>query len=568
MNRSRQTLLIVAAVLTTAAVFLAVSGGLRTTVGGLRISARSPLPVAVLALVAVAGWIGFAQRARALGSDLDDLFAVVSRRALLLITVVAIMAALMAAAFATRSVAGADASGYVSEAAMLGRGTLVYVDDLADLRRGFDAYLTSPLGWRPSSETEQVPTYPPGLPLLMAIPHAVAGVDGASAVVVVSAALAVMSTGLIAVRLGGGLAGILASVLLAFTPVFLHQAIQPMSDVPVTAAWTLCFLLLQRGGRSDTLAGIACAAAVLIRPNLAPLAMVPLWMAERRVAFAGPVAVAGLGLAALQQVSYGSPFRSGYGATDELFALSNIVPNAGRYAGWMLATAPLTFVGLLGAFRLRRDARARGMLVFAALVIVAYLVYAVFDDWTYLRFLLPASAMFAAFSAAEMVAWLDRVPAVFRLVAAFLAILGMAATGVATARTRDAFKLADQLARVDQVAAFVRSETPAAAVVVAGEQSGSMRYATGRSIVRWEAATPESFGASLSALDRASRPVVIVLDAFEESLFRARLSAVPAAALDWPPAVDAGSSRRTRVWRVADRERFLRGERIDTLRIP
>ena len=526
------------------------------------------MPVAIAALVAAAAWAALAQKARALQSDLDDLFAAVSRRAWPLIAGVSILAALTAGAFATRSVAGADASGYVSEAAMLGRGALVFVDDLADLRRGFDAYLTSPLGWRPSSETTQVPTYPPGLPLLMALPHAAAGVAGASAVVVISAALAVMSTGLLAVRLGGGLAGLLASVLLAFTPVFLHQAIQPMSDVPVTAAWMLCFLWLQEGGRRDALAGLACAVAVLIRPNLAPLAIVPLWMAQRRLAFAVPVAVAGLGLAALQQVWYGSPFRSGYGATDELFALSNVVPNVGRYAGWMFATAPLTFVGVLGAFRLRHDARARGILAFAALVITAYLVYAVFDDWTYLRFLLPASAVFAVFAAAELAAWVDRTPSAFRLVAVFLVLLGCAATGAATARSRDTFKLADQLARIDQVAEFLRKETPATAVVVAGEQSGAMRYATGRSIVRWEAATPDSFRASLSALEHASRPVVIVLDAFEENLFRARLSAVPAAALDWPPIVDAGSARRTRVWRVDDRERFLRGERIDTLRIP
>ena len=402
----------------------------------------------------------------------------------------------------------------------------------------------------------------------MALPHAVAGVDGASAVVVASAALAVVSAGMLAVRLGGGMAGILASVLLAFTPVFLHQAIQPMSDVPVTAAWLLCFVLLNAGGRTDALAGLACAAAVLIRPNLAPLAIVPFWMAERRLAFAVPVAAAGLGLAALQQAWYGSPFRSGYGATDELFAVSNIAPNAGRYVGWMLDVAPLTFVGMPGAFRLRHDARARGMLVFAVLVIVAYLVYAVFDDWTYLRFLLPASAVFAVFAAVEIAAWLDRVPSPIRLVALFLAILGTAATGVVSARTRDTFKLADQLTRVDHVAEFVRTQTPATAVVVSGEQSGSMRYATGRSIVRWEAATSESLGASLSALEHASRPVFIVLDAFEDNLFRSKFSAVPAAALDWPPAVDAGSARRTRVWRVADRERFLRGERIDTQRIP
>ena len=54
----------------------------------------------------------------------------------------------------------------------------------------------------------QVPTYPPGLPLLMAVPHAVAGIDGATAVVIASAAVAVWATGMIA----GGVAGIMAAI--------------------------------------------------------------------------------------------------------------------------------------------------------------------------------------------------------------------------------------------------------------------------------------------------------------------------------------------------------------------
>ena len=81
-----------------------------------------------------------------------------------------------AGVFATRSAAGADASGYISESAMLSSGRLFQADELADLRRGHDPYLTSPLGWRPAGDDRQAPTYPPGLPLLMAIPHAIAGV--------------------------------------------------------------------------------------------------------------------------------------------------------------------------------------------------------------------------------------------------------------------------------------------------------------------------------------------------------------------------------------------------------
>ncbi len=75
----------------------------------------------------------------------------------------------------------------------------------------------------------------------MAIPHKLAGINGATAVVIASAAIAAWATGMIA----GGAAGIIAALLLALSPSFLYQSIQPMSDVPVTAAWMLCFLLLR-----------------------------------------------------------------------------------------------------------------------------------------------------------------------------------------------------------------------------------------------------------------------------------------------------------------------------------
>ena len=102
-----------------------------------------------------------------------------------------------------------------------------------------------------------------------------------------------------------------------------------MSDVPVTAAWMLCFAARASRQRRSW-AGVACAIAVLIRPNLAPLAIVPFLLVDKRIAFAMPVAIAGVFLAFVQWFWYGSPFRSGYGPAEELFALSNIGANTYR----------------------------------------------------------------------------------------------------------------------------------------------------------------------------------------------------------------------------------------------
>lgn len=547
---------------------LAASGGFRTTVGGLRISVRSPLPIAIAALAAGAAWFLFAKRARSIDADLEAAWRGCQRHVAIAVAV-ALVSAMIAGVYATRSAAGADASGYISEAAMWTRPALFTRDLLASDLAGADGWLTTPLGWRPATPGLQSPTYPPGLPLLMALPHAIAGVTGASMVVIASAAIAVVATALLAFQLGGSIAAVIAAVLLAFTPVFMHHSIQPMSDVPVTAAWMLCFLLVTRRGASlDALAGIACAMAIVIRPNLAPLAIVPLIMARQRIAFSIPVAVAGILLATLQSIWYGSPLRSGYGSTEELFAISNVIPNASRYVNWLIATSPILLVSLLGFVRLRRDRHTQALFAFVVMVVGSYLVYAVFDDWSYLRFLLPALAIMAAFTAVALASWIERWPAPARAPVLFVLLLAVAAYGLWSARAHDTFRLADQLRRVAQVADYINADVPPSAVIVAGEQSGSMRYYADRPILRWESATPESLARAMTTLEQSRRPIYIVLDAWEDGLFRQKFSTLPGGALDWPPMLDAGTSHRTRLWKLSDREKFLGGEKLSTIRLP
>jgi hypothetical protein len=593
----------VAVLLAAAAVLLAVSGGVRATVGGLRISARSPLPASVAALAAVGAWWLLARRARAVTSDLEAACAALDRRSRIFVIAIAVLTAAVSAVFATASASGADASGYLSEAAQWASGHLFYREPLATIVGAGDPWLTTPLGWRPSAMPGvQSPTYPPGLPLLMALPHAVGGTAAAVWVVTVAAAFAVIATGFLAVRLAGGIAGVVAAVAIATSPVFLFQSVQPMSDVPVTAAWMLVWVLLmgpgvgpafarpgtselrrglaeaafgREGGNRESgvgsaLAGIACAVAVLIRPNLAPLAAVPLfaigWNVRRLVAFSIPVAVAGLALMWLQWQWYGSPFRSGYGAADELFALSNIGANASRYFGWLNATSPVLVLAPIGVMYAWRHAQARAMAAFAALVVAAYLVYAVFDVWSYLRFLLPAMAVAAVFTGAAIAAALTAAPAGPRLVGTTVVVIGLAGYGVSQARTLDTFRLAGQQRRVAQAADYLKASLPPDAVVVAGEQSGALRYYTNRSILRWESASPESLSVALATLAAEGRTVVIALDAWEGEPFRAKFAGLATVSLEWPPAFEGGSSPRTRVWRLADRDRFRRGEQVTTQR--
>jgi hypothetical protein len=207
-------------------------------------------------------------------------------------------------------------------------------------------------------------------------------------------------------------------------------------------------------------------------------------------------------------------------------------------------------------------------MAFALLVVAAYLIYAVFEHWSYLRFLLPAMAVFAILAAIELAALIERRPVAVRFPIFVALVLGIVAHGLFVARSFDAFKLNDQFRRVQQVAEAITHTAPPEAVIIAGEQSGSMRYYTGLSILRWEAATPDTLPKAVEILLKAERPIYIVLDAWEMQLFRAKFADFGPAELDWPPMLEAGSSHRSLAWNLADRWRFQLGQRINTVRIP
>jgi hypothetical protein len=591
---SRRSLLACAAATLVVAVLLAVSGGFRFTVGGLRVSARSPMAPAIAALAMLAAWAWLASRRHEAESDLAAFWSGLDRSAWTIVAGLAAVSAGMAMAFGTFTAAGADASGYLSQAAMWATGRLGLSDRLP-LMAGWppDAGMSAPLGWNASLERGwQVPTYGPGLPLLMAMPHAMGGPLAACLVVAVSAAIAVIATGSIAVRLAGRPAAIVAAVTLATCPAFIFQSVQPMSDVPVTAAWMVCWALAIRSGdgsrhppspgfggtgTANVLpAGIACAVAVLIRPNLAPLAIVPLVFVlrtanrERRIAeglgFAIPVALSGLFLAWLQWHWYGSPFRSGYGTVEQLYSFTLVGTNATRYATWLISTSPILLLALAGVW-IRREAATWALAAFAALNAAAYLVYFAFNEWSYLRFLMPALAIASVFTGVAVAALVERVGVSGHAGVLLAAALVTAGVGVARARSLGSFRLADAHRRVLQMDRYLDSALPPQAVVIAGEQSGAVRFDTGRAIIRWEAASPDDLAQVLAVLEGSGRPVWVVLDVWEEPLVRAKFSGLDAAALDWPPVVDAGDANRTRAWSISDRGRYLKGARLVTDRL-
>jgi 4-amino-4-deoxy-L-arabinose transferase-like glycosyltransferase len=201
-----------------------------------------------------------------------------------------------------------------------------------------------PLGYNLAADRESmVPIYAAGLPLVMALFERLGGPAAVFWVVPLLGGVAVGSTWLLARLVAGRLAGALAAVALAASPAFLLQlTAAPMSEVPATAWWTLALALLfsRRAGAAPG-AGLAAGLAILTRPNLVALALVAavllLWRARgsplrrrRLLLFCGPVVVACLAVAAINDRQYGSPLESGYDVRG-LYGFEHALPNLVHY---------------------------------------------------------------------------------------------------------------------------------------------------------------------------------------------------------------------------------------------
>jgi hypothetical protein len=100
------------------------------------------------------------------------------------------------------------------------------------------------------------------------------------------------------------------------------------------------------------------------------------------------------------------------------------------------------------------------------------------------------------------------------------------------------------------------------------QQSGSLRYYGHRSTVRWDALSPAELDRAMHALDTNGYELYIALEDWEEPMFRSRFAEMAdVGALDWPPLVECVNSPRVRIYRVADRSRYVAGERLVTTQI-
>jgi dolichyl-phosphate-mannose-protein mannosyltransferase len=450
---------------------------------------------------------------------------------------VAALTCLLGLSYGTYVAAGADTYGYVSQADLWLKGSLITPIPLASEGRWRDAdWALTPLGYRPAlREGFMVPVYPIGLPLTMAAVKSAIGNWGAFVVSPVCGALLVWLTYVFGRTLHRPETGLLAAIALAASPVFLFYLMVPMSDLPVTAWWvTAAVLALSPQSRWRLLmAGGATALAVLTRPNLvvliAPMAvLVTRGAADNgsrfaRLAWYGiPGAAGALGVAVANTALYGSPLQSGYGSVAALYSPRYTWSNLAQFTAWMLRTqTPFIFLALFA-----RRWYARWCLAFALCVLACYLWYLPFDNWTYLRFLLPAIPMLLVAASETFVTAVRRYALPNGVVLAAALILVCAGLW----QGRAAFTIGRVEARYRAASDVVRT-LPANAVVISNLHSGSIRAYANRMTLRYEWLGADQYAEALRTLREHGHPLYALLDGAEVADFRERYRRV--ADLSW-----------------------------------
>jgi hypothetical protein len=408
---------------------------------------------------------------------------------------------------------GSDSSGYVNAARLLATGhTREPIRGLARLGLSADfAPVFTPLGYTASREPgAMVPSYPPGLPVHMALASLLAGWSRGPFLVSPVAALACL--GLLyalgrELRLPSALA-LAGCAILAFAPTFVFQALQPMSDVPATA-WALAAVVAAYRARAGSslwaiAAGAAFGIGVLVRPTnalvLLPLLVVLPYRAKSWLSFAAGGIPFGVFHFLYSAAAFGSPWTTGYQSVlSDGMALANFPARARHYGYWtarlLSPWIPLGWLAVAADHRASRRDRAVLLTWFAAFFLF-YSFYAPYEAWWYTRFLLPA---FPALILGALVAARDFVlPPVSRAKRWRIALVGVLVIGALAFELRfvgkqrvHKFYKGERI--YPQACELAQRRVPANGIVVSMQMSGALHYYTDATYAMWNWLLPERF---------------------------------------------------------------------------
>jgi hypothetical protein len=440
--------------------------------------------------------------------------------------------------FLVPTIGGADSYGYVSASRLIASGRLIEPAPIAEwLSAPNRLALASPLGWTPSPDGSGIaPSFPIGVSAIMALFFSIGGSAAVFFVAPVMGAITLWLVYRLTREWFDVETALFATAMVAWNPLFITYAKQPMSDVPAAMWVTLALLLAVRSTTATAfLAGLAAGAAVITRPALLVAAAVIPLAAHRGASPLRRAAAAAMGLAigvmvqmAIQNHLFGSPFSTGYGSAATLFSITNVTTNLGIFLrhGWAVLGA-LWIPGLIiGVFSARPEPRWKPAAVFVA-VMLPYLFYLPFDHWETLRFLLPGIVPLTVVVAEGLIhiARVSRKPAVATtVIIAFMAII--AARSEQLMRASSVWDIASVEARYPLAADWVKVNTPPDSVLLANQHSGSLRWYGGRQTLRWDFVEPAQLAAVIQELQSRGATVYAALEGDEVAMFDRRFAGV------------------------------------------
>ncbi|MBK5258522.1 MAG: glycosyltransferase family 39 protein [Thermoanaerobaculia bacterium] len=399
------------------------------------------------------------------------------------------------------SVGGSDSSGYLNVARMLSGGrTSIELAPLRELGidRSFRPIFT-PIGftWGIEGTRTMAPGYPPGLPLHLATAAAIGGWERAPFYLMPVVAV---GCGLLMVLLARQLGlsreyAVAGAAILVLLPQFVTHALQPVSDVLATF-WALAAISLALGSeRRHSLAflsGIAFAVGVWVRPTNCVLVIALVLAVGLRPRlllriFAGGLPL-GIALAWYQQITYGSPLKTGYGLPLDVLTIAGFATCFRIFATWMLKfSSPIIFpAGLLVVLEPRIALWRRLML--PAWFVSFFLFYCLwwpYEEWWSLRFLLPGTP--ALIFGSLLVLHHLRERAAWRRTASVVAavLIGIAVFVPARQSSRlSAFEARELESIYPEAVRWTESQLPRNAIVLSGALSGGFFYYSNRFTAR------------------------------------------------------------------------------------
>jgi len=389
---------------------------------------------------------------------------------------------------------GSDSSGYANEARQIAR--IQREERVTELDRfGLDDSFTdcfTPLGYTPSRPGYATTTYPPGLPMHMALLGSLFEWRHAPFYASPIAAIAgIILFGLFARRLfNSWWIATGAALSLGCCATYAFIGLQTMSDV-VTATWTIAAMFAAWKARDGhpllaAIAGAALAASVWVRPSNAIVGLPFLFaLPWTKKAFTWCISAGAIVTAPLlvwNAKHYGSAFRTGYGAASGYFAFNYFPSHSMHYLKWTAALlTPLVFAGAIYSIVLARRERIHLILaLWFWSTFLLYCFYYAYDAWWYTRFLLPAypAVILSTIYAARAINW--------RAVAIALSIIAI--TGVYWCAHFDMLDEAVGENVYPEALRWADADVPRDALVVAMQFSGARKYYKNRWSLRYDIA--------------------------------------------------------------------------------